>query len=639
MNTKHDARTNSRRDLLNDDYYQGFDRQEVFPRSSYRSRPKELPIVSQNIRQSKMRSHRREDKERRRRDQSSRKETKQETRSERSERGEKRRRRRGDDRQNRGEVNSEKQMDNPFHENFNKVIENPFLKAQEVMTEPASSEDNESVWNSTNQWEVGGESFGQAEETVNTAIVDIYDSEDGCDPFLKMRVVVLSCVFIIQFVCGFTKVLVIHNQMNNTDQMSLSPSQICLPLHMVLLGGLSSTLILPLFLFWSRIKSLSIACMLYLTCIILALFSSVSWMYRLSEFLSGLGSGLSLPLIHIYSAEVFSGQRRFKLAIVIYLLEATGELFATVIVTVFSVEAACLFCLAVSLPCLACTSCFAPESPRFLLVKNEKTLCVDSLQWLRGHMSDLSTEFTQLADCLDKSVGAKALVETVTKKAVLAPVALCVLIIIVASSSGLFSFILLFITNFSGSRISPNLMMVEAALKIGGCLAGLLLGPRIGLKMLLLLGFASSSAICLFVAILSHLTSTGSSWAGLVSLSLFLLSQHSSFGPLKWLLIVELSPVFHIIWAVTLAAASFWAFSLVQVMLFPLVMQVPNLGLSILSWAGSVSTALSYVITLWLVPDLRKCSLGGMEQHFRQVFSGTKKLKTFQTSGDESSVL
>ena len=25
-------------------------------------------------------------------------------------------------------------------------------------------------------------------ETVNTAIVDIYDSDEGCDPFLKMRV-------------------------------------------------------------------------------------------------------------------------------------------------------------------------------------------------------------------------------------------------------------------------------------------------------------------------------------------------------------------------------------------------------------------------------------------------------------------
>jgi hypothetical protein len=172
-----------------------------------------------------------------------------------------------------------------------------------------------------------------------------------------------------------------------------------------------------------------------------------------------------------------------------------------------------------------------------------------------------------------------------------------------------------------------------------GALAGLLLGSKVGLKMLLLLGFASSSAICLFVAILSHLTTTGSSWAGLVSLALFLLSQHSAYAPLKWLLIVELCPVYHIIWAVTLASATFWAVSLVQVMLFPLLMQQPTMALSILSWAGAITTALAYVITLWLVPDLRKRSLGSMEQHFQQVFSGHKKLKTFQTSGDDSSVL
>ena len=95
---------------------------------------------------------------------------------------------------------------------------------------------------------------------------------------------------------------------------------------------------------------------MYLACTLLAMFSSASWMFRLSEFLSGLGAGLSLPLIHLYSAEVFTGQRyppsthlqiscliilcfrRFKLALVIYLLEATGELLSTFLVTMFSVQ-------------------------------------------------------------------------------------------------------------------------------------------------------------------------------------------------------------------------------------------------------------------------------------------------------------
>ena len=79
-------------------------------------------------------------------------------------------------------------------------------------------------------------------------------------------------------------------------------------------------------------------------------------MFRLSEFLAGLGTGLSLPLIHLYSAEVFTGQRyhlfaflyglgsttlfvrRLKLSLVIYLLAATGELMAAFLVTMFSVQ-------------------------------------------------------------------------------------------------------------------------------------------------------------------------------------------------------------------------------------------------------------------------------------------------------------
>ena len=152
----------------------------------------------------------------------------------------------------------------------------------------------------------------------------------------------------------------------------------------------------------------------------------------------------------------------------------------------------------------------------------------------------------------------------------------------------------------------------------------------------LLAGFASSSAICLFVAILSHLTSTGSSWAGLVSLSLYLLFQHSSFAPLKWLLLVELSPVFHIPWSIALGSAAVWTVSLSLVMVFPVLMSYQHISLSVLSWTGAVTASLCYVVTLWLLPDLRKAVLGEMELHFLQVFKGDKRLKTFQTSDEES---
>ena len=77
---------------------------------------------------------------------------------------------------------------------------------------------------------------------------------------------------------------------------------------------------------------------------------------------------------------------------------------------------------------------------------------------------------------------------TLTNKAVLAPVGLSVVLVIIASSSGFFNFFLLFVTNFTGTSVNENLLMVESAIKIAGALAGLLIGPKIGHKMLLLLG-------------------------------------------------------------------------------------------------------------------------------------------------------
>ena len=74
---------------------------------------------------------------------------------------------------------------NPFHHDFNKVIENPFLKSQEVSMTTELTDDNESRVSSHSLWHGNN----RPKETVNRAIVDIYDSEnEGCDPFLKMRV-------------------------------------------------------------------------------------------------------------------------------------------------------------------------------------------------------------------------------------------------------------------------------------------------------------------------------------------------------------------------------------------------------------------------------------------------------------------
>ena len=73
---------------------------------------------------------------------------------------------------------------NPFHHDFNKVIENPFLKSQEMLMTTDITDDNESQVFAPNL----RTRPSRPEETVNKAILNIYDSNKGCDPFLKMRV-------------------------------------------------------------------------------------------------------------------------------------------------------------------------------------------------------------------------------------------------------------------------------------------------------------------------------------------------------------------------------------------------------------------------------------------------------------------
>ena len=87
-------------------------------------------------------------------------------------------------------------------------------------------------------------------------------------------------------------------------------------------------------------------------------------------------------------------------------------------------------------------------------------------------------------------------------------------------------------------------------------------------------GFASSSALCLFLSIVSHLTSAGTDWAGSVSIASLVVVQSLSVQPSQWFLACELSPVYYMTLSVPLAAAAYWGPSLVTVLLFPLAAQV-----------------------------------------------------------------
>ena len=140
--------------------------------------------------------------------------------------------------------------------------------------------------------------------------------------------------------------------------------QACLPIHMRLLGCLTISLCLPAILQWSRVKRPTKPCQSRLSIpgaavdpggshphhlskprfgrtppsgsglpilYLLSLFNALSLthippcfqvLHRLSELVSGFGSGLTLPLLHLYSAEVFPTSRRFLLAtsIQVYLI-------------------------------------------------------------------------------------------------------------------------------------------------------------------------------------------------------------------------------------------------------------------------------------------------------------------------------
>lgn len=300
--------------------------------------------------------------------------------------------------------------------------------------------------------------------------------------------------------------------------------------------------------------------------------------------------------------------------------------------------------LASSLPPLLACSLLAPEAPRLLLLRGERTLALDSLQWLRGQLADLGHEFTQLSDTLAACPGARGgILTSITRwikpyvtitdrsrRSVLAPVGLGLLLVFLFSLTNQLSFFLLFSSQLSVESFSPSLLLVATSLKLAGGLICLLLVPRWGLKLVLLLGCAAVSACCLFLALLSHLTpSSLLAWPGSVSLALLLLAHHLALSPLTWPLLTELAPAHHLPWALTLLAATLWALALAQIMLLPLLLSLGPAGLSLLAWLGALAGAGAYSLLLWLLPDLRGATLGAMEAHFQSAIRGQARLRTW----------
>ena len=265
--------------------------------------------------------------------------------------------------------------------------------------------------------------------------------------------------------------------------------------------------------------------------------------------------------------------------------------------------------VALSVPCLVSVLCFAPETPRCLLLSNDKSSCVDSLQWLRGHLSDLAGEFSTLSSRLESSLGSESLIKSLRLRAVYAPILLSLMMMMLTSLNSAPSLHLLFITNFSGSVLDMNLVIAESCVQIVGAVLAVFMIPRLGVKVVLLLGLSLSSAVYLFFGILSHMTSVGTGWPGLVSISMISLTHHLGLTPLRWFIMSELSPVHHISWSVSLSAAVFWSLNLVNTIIFPLLIQASlhctamiNYNLKyfrILSWGCLSYHGLDHCPWLW----------------------------------------
>ena len=360
---------------------------------------------------------------------------------------------------------------------------------------------------------------------------------------------------------------------------------------------------------------------------LLLLFASNLTMLLAGRFLTGFAGGAFLLAAPAYSDEIAEPRYRGALGSLMQLMVTIGILFVnlncqtewrllTGICTIFPVV-------------MVFWMVWMPRSPIFLVSKGKLKEAREALEWLRGSSwPGLEEEYARIQAEVSTSqaVGTVGLMEVWRRREYLMPMIVSLALMALQQLSGI-DYILSYSTvifESSGSTIdSCTSSMLVGAVMVVGTFLTIITVERFGRKILLVL---SSTFICLStlgVAVFFHLRETCApdceyvetlGWLPLASLMLFVFVFSVGFGPVPWVMNVELMPPESMAAAASLCTSFSWLVSYAVAGLVPVLGTFLPPSAPYFIFSGIAATGTGFILG-W-VPETK----GKSREQIRRLF-------------------
>ncbi len=343
------------------------------------------------------------------------------------------------------------------------------------------------------------------------------------------------------------------------------------------------------------------------------------------RFCLGISIGMSVVITPLYIAETAPREIRGRL-VTFFQLAITLGILSSYLVNLFAVGnlpwqwifATGLLPSAV----LFFGSFFLPESPRWLFMKGKTKEAHQVLHRLYSrklHPDRVEKELDLIRNSIEKEKKIGVWRMLFSKRA-LPCLVLGMGLFFLQQVSGINAVIYYAPTIFQNMHLQTTSAALLATVGLGTVnvlmtFVAMRWVEKKGRRLLLILGFAGTAIALGLIALFTQLQGEVFSSLAALSVFLYIAAFAASLGPLPYILVSEIFPLKIRGQAISLSAASNWAFNTLVVASFPILLNGMGISLVFLCYASACAIGLLY--TLRYVPETKGLSLEEIETHVK----------------------
>jgi len=363
---------------------------------------------------------------------------------------------------------------------------------------------------------------------------------------------------------------------------------------------------------------------------LLIIFSNGSTMIYIGRFLTGLAGGTFCVAAPLYTSEIAETQIRGALGNYFQLLLVVGILFSYVFGAVCNPQMLSILCAIIPLV-FGVVFFFQPETPIYLLKKDDRHGALRSLQRFRGSVYDSEAEIKQMQEQLDKNAREKvSFGQAIQSKAAKKALLICFGLMLFQQFSGVNAVIFFMTTIFESTGISippEDATIGVGVVQVIATFISTLVVDRFGRKILLILSdfFMAISGCLLGVYftlkqrnLVDEATLNNISFLPIVCLVVFMTVFSLGFGPIPWMASSEIMPPEIKSTASSLAAMFNWFLAFIVTRFYNNL--VESIGGDVTFYIFTCISLIGTAFVYFLLPETK----GKTTQEVQDILNGVK---------------